>query len=286
MVNVRAALEDAFNIEPLEILINDEFLVNQIQNALKNKTYDISLNANINGANYSGGGIPVSRVSGGGILATQQSTVTDKQEYASESQSKAAEEQKSAAQINDKSAQLLSKASQEMTAFVKKFANTYYKAKSQQKELDNKVASGKTLTDKENRRLSRVSGVVRNLNPINEYLKGIFGDKVNLSKITEDAMSKVLTSLMQSNGKGSFKGELLSEDLLGLLTGLKGKYRSKYGSGIGDLLSQLVGTGGKNGTLDTMFKSFGLSSATFTQTSARDYTAPDVLKYYQSCGHY
>ena len=34
MVNVRAALEDAFNIEPLEILINDEFLVNQIQNAL------------------------------------------------------------------------------------------------------------------------------------------------------------------------------------------------------------------------------------------------------------
>lgn len=282
MVNVRAALEDAFNIEPLEILINDEFLVNQIQNALKNKTYDISLNANINGANYSGGGIPVSRVSGGGIPATQQSTATDKQEYASESQSKAAEEQKSAAQINDKSAQLLSKASQEMTAFVKKFANTYYKAKSQQKELDNKVASGKTLTDKENRRLSRVSGVVRNLNPINEYLKGIFGDKVNLSKITEDAMSKVLTSLMQSNGKGSFKGELLSEDLLGLLTGLKGKYRSKYGSGIGDLLSQLVGTGGKNGTLDTMFKSFGLSSATFTQTSARDYTAPDVLKYYQS----
>lgn len=282
MVNVRAALEDAFNIEPLEILINDEFLVNQIQNALKNKTYDISLNANINGANYSGGGIPVSRVSGGGILATQQSTVTDKQEHASESQSKAAEEQKSAAQINDKSAQLLSKASQEMTAFVKKFANTYYKAKSQQKELDNKVASGKTLTDKENRRLSRVSGVVRNLNPINEYLKGIFGDKVNLSKITEDAMSKVLTSLMQSNGKGSFKGELLSEDLLGLFTGLKGKYRSKYGSGIGDLLSQLVGTGGKNGTLDTMFKSFGLSSATFTQTSARDYTAPDVLKYYQS----
>lgn len=282
MVNVRAALEDAFNIEPLEILINDEFLVNQIQNALKNKTYDISLNANINGANYSGGGIPVSRVSGGGIPATQQSTATDKQEHASESQSKAAEEQKSAAQINDKSAQLLSKASQEMTAFVKKFANTYYKAKSQQKELDNKVASGKTLTDKENRRLSRVSGVVRNLNPINEYLKGIFGDKVNLSKITEDAMSKVLTSLMQSNGKGSFKGELLSEDLLGLLTGLKGKYRSKYGSGIGDLLSQLVGTGGKNGTLDTMFKSFGLSSATFTQTSARDYTAPDVLKYYQS----
>lgn len=282
MVNVRAALEDAFNIEPLEILINDEFLVNQIQNALKNKTYDISLNANINGANYSGGDIPVSRVSGGGIPATQQSTATDKQEYASESQSKAAEEQKSAAQINDKSAQLLSKASQEMTAFVKKFANTYYKAKSQQKELDNKVASGKTLTDKENRRLSRVSGVVRNLNPINEYLKGIFGDKVNLSKITEDAMSKVLTSLMQSNGKGSFKGELLSEDLLGLLTGLKGKYRSKYGSGIGDLLSQLVGTGGKNGTLDTMFKSFGLSSATFTQTSARDYTAPDVLKYYQS----
>lgn len=282
MVNVRAALEDAFNIEPLEILINDEFLVNQIQNALKNKTYDISLNANINGANYSGVGIPVSRVSGGGIPATQQSTATDKREYASESQSKAAEEQKSAAQINDKSAQLLSKASQEMTAFVKKFANTYYKAKSQQKELDNKVASGKTLTDKENRRLSRVSGVVRNLNPINEYLKGIFGDKVNLSKITEDAMSKVLTSLMQSNGKGSFKGELLSEDLLGLLTGLKGKYRSKYGSGIGDLLSQLVGTGGKNGTLDTMFKSFGLSSATFTQTSARDYTAPDVLKYYQS----
>lgn len=282
MVNVRAALEDAFNIEPLEILINDEFLVNQIQNALKNKTYDISLNANINGANYSGGGIPVSRVSGGGIPATQHSTATDKQEHASESQNKAAEEQKSAAQINDKSAQLLSKASQEMTAFVKKFTNTYYKAKSQQKELDNKVASGKTLTDKENRRLSRVSGVVRNLNPINEYLKGIFGDKVNLSKITEDAMSKVLTSLMQSNGKGSFKGELLSEDLLGLLAGLKGKYRSKYGSGIGDLLSQLVGTGGKNGTLDTMFKSFGLSSATFTQTSARDYTAPDVLKYYQS----
>jgi TP901 family phage tail tape measure protein len=282
MVNVRAALEDAFNIEPLEILINDEFLVNQIQNALKNKTYDISLNANINGANYSGGGIPVSRVSGGGVPVTQQSTAADKQEHASEGQSKAAEEQKSAAQINDKSAQLLSKASQEMTAFVKKFANTYYKAKSQQKELDNKVASGKTLTDKENRRLSRVSGVVRNLNPINEYLKGIFGDKVNLSKITEDAMSKVLTSLMQSNGKGSFKGELLSEDLLGLLTGLKGKYRSKYGSGIGDLLSQLVGTGGKNGTLDTMFKSFRLSSATFTQTSARDYTAPDVLKYYQS----
>ena len=282
MVNVRAALEDAFNIEPLEILINDEFLVNQIQNALKNKIYDISLNANINGANYSGGGIPVSGVSSGGVPATQQSTAADKQEHASEGQGKAAEEQKSAAQINDKSAQLLSKASQEMTAFVKKFANTYYKAKSQQKELDDKVASGKILTDKENRRLSRVSGVVKNLNPINEYLKGIFGDKVNLSKITEEAMSKVLTSLMQSNGKGSFKGELLSEDLLGLLTGLKGKYRSKYGNGIGDLLSQLVGTGGKNGTLDAMFKSFGLNSATFAQTSARDYTAPDVLKYYQS----
>ena len=282
MVNVRAALEDAFNIEPLEILINDEFLVNQIQNALKNKTYDISLNANINGANYSGGGIPVSRVSSGGVPATQQSTAADKQEHASEGQSKAAEEQKSAAQTNDKSAQLLSKASQEMTAFVKKFANTYYRAKTQQKELDDKVASGETLTDKEKRRLSRANGSIRNLTPIKEYLQSLFGDKVDLSKITEEAMSKVLTSLMQSNGKGSFKGELLSEDLLGLLTGLKGKYRSKYGNGIGDLLNQLVGTGGKNGTLDTMFKSFGLSSATFTQTSARDYTAPDVLKYYQS----
>ena len=282
MVNVRAALEDAFNIEPLEILINDEFLVNQIQNALKNKTYDISLNANINGANYSGGDIPVSRVSSGGVPATQQSTAADKQEHASESQSKAAEEQKSAAQTNDKSAQLLSKASQEMTAFVKKFANTYYRAKTQQKELDDKVASGVELNETERRRLSRANGSIRNLTPIKEYLQSLFGDKVDLSKITEEAMSKALTSLMQSNGKGSFKGELLSEDLLGLLTGLKGKYRSKYGNGIGDLLSQLVGTGGKNGTLDTMFKSFGLSSATFTQTSARDYTAPDVLKYYQS----
>lgn len=282
MVNVRAALEDAFNIEPLEILINDEFLVNQIQNALKNKTYDISLNANINGANYSGGGVPISRVSGGGISVTQQSTVTDKQEHASEGQSKAAEEQKSAAQTNDKSAQLLSKASQEMTAFVKKFANTYYRAKTQQKELDDKVASGGELNETERRRLSRANGSIRNLTPIKEYLQSLFGDKVDLSKITEEAMSKVLTSLMQSNGKGSFKGELLSEDLLGLLTGLKGKYRSKYGNGIGDLLNQLVGTGGKNGTLDAMFKSFGLNSATFAQTSARDYTAPDVLKYYQS----
>lgn len=282
MVNVRAALEDAFNIEPLEILINDEFLVNQIQNALKNKTYDISLNANINGANYSGGGIPVSRVSSGGVPATQQSTAADKQEHASEGQSKAAEEQKSAAQTNDKSAQLLSKASQEMTAFVKKFANTYYRAKTQQKELDDKVASGGELNETERRRLSRANGSIRNLTPIKEYLQSLFGDKVDLSKITEEAMSKVLTSLMQSNGKGSFKGELLSEDLLGLLTGLKGKYRSKYGNGIGDLLNQLVGTGGKNGILDIMFKSFGLSSATFTQTSARDYTAPDVLKYYQS----
>lgn len=282
MVNVRAALEDAFNIEPLEILINDEFLVNQIQNALKNKTYDISLNANINGANYSGGGVPISRVSGGGISVTQQSTAADKQERASEGQSKAAEEQKSAAQTNDKSAQLLSKASQEMTAFVKKFANTYYRAKTQQKELDDKVASGGELNETERRRLSRVNGSIRNLTPIKEYLQSLFGDKVDLSKITEEAMSKVLTSLMQSNGKGSFKGELLSEDLLGLLTGLKGKYRSKYGNGIGDLLNQLVGTGGKNGTLDAMFKSFGLNSATFAQTSARDYTAPDVLKYYQS----
>ena len=282
MVNVRAALEDAFNIEPLEILINDEFLVNQIQNALKNKTYDISLNANINGANYSGGGVPISRVSGGGISVTQQSTAADKQEHASEGQSKAAEEQKSAAQTNDKSAQLLSKASQEMTAFVKKFANTYYRAKTQQKELDDKVASGGELNETERRRLSRVNGSIRNLTPIKEYLQSLFGDKVDLSKITEEAMSKVLTSLMQSNGKGSFKGELLSEDLLGLLTGLKGKYRSKYGNGIGDLLNQLVGTGGKNGTLDAMFKSFGLNSATFAQTSARDYTAPDVLKYYQS----
>jgi TP901 family phage tail tape measure protein len=282
MVNVRAALEDAFNIEPLEILINDEFLVNQIQNALKNKTYDISLNANINGANYSGGGVQISRVSGGGISVTQQSTATDKQEHASEGQSKAAEEQKSAAQTNDKSAQLLSKASQEMTAFVKKFANTYYRAKTQQKELDDKVASGGELNETERRRLSRANGSIRNLTPIKEYLQSLFGDKVDLSKITEEAMSKVLTSLMQSNGKGSFKGELLSEDLLGLLTGLKGKYRSKYGNGIGDLLNQLVGTGGKNGTLDAMFKSFGLNSATFAQTNARDYTAPDVLKYYQS----
>ena len=281
MINVRAALEDAFNIEPLEILINDEFLVNQIQNALKNKTYDISLNANINGANYSNVGIPVSGV-GGSIPATQQVATADKQERASDGQSKAAEKQKSAAQTNDKSAQLLSKASQEMTAFVKKFANTYYNAQRQQKELNSKVSSGETLTDKEQRRLSRVSGVVKNLNPIHEYLKGIFGDKVDLSKITEESMSKVLTSLMQSNGKGSFKGELLSEDLLGLLTGLKGKYRSKYGNGIGDLLDQLVGKSGKNGTLDAMFKSFGLTSATFNQTSSRDYTAPDVLKYYQS----
>ena len=282
MINVRAALEDAFNIEPLEILINDEFLVNQIQNALKNKTYDISLNANINGANYSNVGIPISGV-GGSIPATQQVATADKQERASDGQSKAAEKQKSAAQTNDKSAQLLSKASQEMTAFVKKFANTYYNAQRQQKELNSKVSSGETLTDKEQRRLSRVSGVVKNLNPIHEYLKGIFGDKVDLSKITEESMSKVLTSLMQSNGKGSFKGELLSEDLLGLLTGLKGKYRSKkYGNGIGDLLSQLVGINGKNGTLDAMFKSFGLTSATFNQTSSRDYTAPDVLKYYQS----
>lgn len=282
MSNIRVALEDAFNIEPLEILINDEFLVNQIQNALKNKTYDISLNANINGANYSNVGIPISGV-GGSIPTTQQVVTADKQERASDGQSKAAEKQKSAAQTNDKSAQLLSKASQEMTAFVKKFANTYYNAQRQQKELNSKVSSGEALTDKEQRRLSRVSGVVKNLNPIHEYLKGIFGDKVDLSKITEESMSKVLTSLMQSNGKGSFKGELLSEDLLGLLTGLKGKYRSKkYGNGIGDILSQLVGINGKNGTLDAMFKSFGLTSATFNQTSSRDYTAPDVLKYYQS----
>lgn len=279
MINVRAALEDAFNIEPLEILINDEFLVNQIQNALKNKTYDISLNASINGISSSGGGIHVV----GGVAAKEEQNISaDKQERASEGQSKAAEKQKSAAQTNDKSAQLLSKASQEMTAFVKKFANTYYNAQRQQKELNSKVSSGETLTDKEQRRLSRVSGVVKNLNLIHEYLKGIFGDKVDLSKITEESMSKVLTSLMQSNGKGSFNGELLSEDLLGLLTGLKGKYRSKYGNGIGDLLNQLVGKSGKNGTLDAMFKSFGLTSATFNQTSSRDYTAPDVLKYYQS----
>lgn len=279
MSNVRTALEDAFNIKPLEILINDEFLVNQIQNALKNKAYDISLNASINGISSSGGGIPVV----GGVAAKEEQNISaDKQERASEGQSKAAEKQKSAAQTNDKSAQLLSKASQEMAAFVKKFANTYYNAQRQQKELNSKVSSGETLTDKEQRRLSRVNGVVKNLNPIHEYLKGIFGDKVDLSKITEESMSKVLTSLMQSNGKGSFKGELLSEDLLGLLTGLKGKYRSKYGNGIGDLLDQLVGKSGKNGTLDAMFKSFGLTSATFNQTSSRDYTAPDVLKYYQS----
>lgn len=282
MVNVRAALEDAFNIEPLEILINDEFLVNQIQNALKNKTYDISLNANINGANYPSGAIPGFGAGGWHISIPEQTITADEQENVSGTKNKAAEEQKSAVQTNNKSAQLLLKASQEMTAFVKKFANTYYRAKSQQKELDDKVASGETLTDKEKRRLSRVSGVVKNLNPINEYLKGIFGDNVDLSKITEEAMSKVLTGLMQSNGKGSFKGELLSEDLLGFLTGLKGKYRSKYGNGIGDLLGQLVGNGGKNGTLDAMFKSFGLNSATFAQTSARDYAAPDTLKYYQS----
>lgn len=282
MVNVRAALEDAFNIEPLEILINDEFLVNQIQNALKNKTYDISLNANINGVNYPSGAIPVFGAGGRHISIPEQTITADEQENVSGTKNKAAEEQKSAVQTNNKSAQLLLKASQEMTAFVKKFANTYYRAKSQQKELDDKVASGETLTDKEKRRLSRVSGVIKNLNPINEYLKGIFGDNVDLSKITEEAMSKVLTGLMQSNGKGSFKGELLSEDLLGFLTGLKGKYRSKYGNGIGDLLGQLVGNGGKNGTLDAMFKSFGLNSATFAQTSARDYAAPDTLKYYQS----
>lgn len=282
MVNVRAALEDAFNIEPLEILINDEFLVNQIQNALKNKTYDISLNANINGVNYPSGAIPVFGAGGWHISIPEQTITADEQENVSGTKNKAAEEQKSAVQTNNKSAQLLLKASQEMTAFVKKFANTYYRAKSQQKELDDKVASGETLTDKEKRRLSRVSGVIKNLNPINEYLKGIFGDNVDLSKITEEAMSKVLTGLMQSNGKGSFKGELLSEDLLGFLTGLKGKYRSKYGNGIGDLLGQLVGNGGKNGTLDAMFKSFGLNSATFAQTSARDYAAPDTLKYYQS----
>ena len=306
---VRSSVEDAFNEKPLDLFFNNETIERQIENILKNHTYDISLNGVFKGFSTPNGGVPITpsgfgssvQTTGGGIVppngsspvstsgqssdeikaSGQQMKASDGQAQAAESQERAAENQAKAAKDNVKNITLMSKGTSEMTAFVHTFAKKYYKTNKAKEPLENKEKSGEKLTEKEEKRLKSLHTTIRNLTPINEYLKGIFGDKFNeLYKITEESVAETLTSLAENNGIGGFKGELVPETFTELFDGLKGKYRSaKYKNGIGDLLEPLVG---KNGTLSTLFKSFGLNPSTFQQVNQRDYVAPEVLKYYQS----
>ena len=284
--NINTAFETLFNENPIQLYVDGEFLINQIETILKSRTFNIS--ANISGATYSGGTISVS---GGGAptsntsSAETQSSAANTQAGAAEDQSKAASEnlgaadtqydaakdQKAASTENSKSAVLMSKTVAQLTAFAKSFGETYYKALSKQKAMNDKIAKGEEVND---RTVKMTNGKVAKLSPMANYLQNIFGEDTDLSKMTEEYVRNVLTGLLQKNTKtGGFKGELLGSDLSDLSGKWKGSYKNQTA-----LLSPLLG---KSGTLESLFKSLGLSTISGNEKINRDYNAPEMLKFYQ-----
>lgn len=284
--NITSAMEALFNEQPLKLYVDGEFLIGEIEKVLNSKTFNIS--ANISGATYSGGTIPVS---GGGAptsntsAAETQSSAANTQAGAAEDQSKAASEnlgaadtqsdaakdQKAASTENSKSAVLMSKTVAQLTAFAKSFGETYYKALSKQKAMNDKIAKGEEVND---RTVKMTNGKVAKLSPMANYLQNIFGEDTDLSKMTEEYVRNVLTGLLQKNTKtGGFKGELLGSDLSDLSGKWKGSYKNQTA-----LLFPLLG---KSGTLESLFKSLGLSTISGNEKINRDYNAPEMLKFYQ-----
>ena len=211
--NITSAMEALFNEQPLKLYVDGEFLIGEIEKVLNSKTFNIS--ANIAGATYSGGAIPVS---GGGTptsntsAAETQSSAANTQAGAAEDQSKAAfenlgaadtqsdaaKDQKAASTENSKSAVLMSKTVAQLTAFAKSFGETYYKALSKQKAMNDKIAKGEEVND---RTVKMTNGKVAKLSPMANYLQNIFGEDTDLSKMTEEYVRNVLTGLLQKNTK-------------------------------------------------------------------------------------
>lgn len=284
--NITSAMEALFNEQPLKLYVDGEFLIGEIEKVLNSKTFNIS--ANISGATYSGGAVPV--LSGGAqafstsaadtqssAANTQTSAASDQSKAASENlgaadaQSDAARDQKIASTENSKSAVLMSKTVAQLTAFAKNFGETYYKSLSKQKAMNDKIAKGEEVSD---RTVKMTNGKVAKLSPMANYLQNIFGEDTDLSKMTEEYVRNVLTGLLQKNTKtGGFKGELLGSDLSDLSGKWKGSYKNQTA-----LLSPLLG---KNGTLESLFKSLGLSTISGNEKINRDYNAPEMLKFYQ-----
>lgn len=284
--NITSAMEALFNEQPLKLYVDGEFLIGEIEKVLNSKTFNIS--ANISGATYSGGAVPV--LSGGAqafstsaadtqssAANTQASAASDQSKAASENlgaadtQSDAAKDQKAASTENSKSTALMSKTVAQLTAFAKSFGETYYKALSKQKAMNDKITKGEEVSD---RTVKMTNGKVAKLSPMANYLQNIFGEDTDLSKMTEEYVKNVLTGLLQKNTKtGGFKGELLESDLSGLLGKWKGSYKNQTA-----LLSPLLG---KSGTLESLFKSLGLSTISGNEKINRDYNAPEMLKFYQ-----
>lgn len=284
--NITSAMEALFNEQPLKLYVDGEFLIGEIEKVLNSKTFNIS--ANISGATYSGGAVPV--LSGGAqafstsaadtqssAANTQASAASDQSKAASENlgaadaQSDAARDQKIASTENSKSAVLMSKTVAQLTAFAKNFGETYYKSLSKQKAMNDKIAKGEEVSD---RTVKMTNGKVAKLSPMANYLQNIFGEDTDLSKMTEEYVRNVLTGLLQKNTKtGGFKGELLGSDLSDLSGKWKGSYKNQTA-----LLSPLLG---KNGTLESLFKSLGLSTISGNEKINRDYNAPEMLKFYQ-----
>lgn len=284
--NITSAMEALFNEQPLKLYVDGEFLIGEIENVLNSKTFNIS--ANISGATYSGGVMPVL---GSGVTTssasaadtqssaanTQASAASDQSKAASENlgaadaQSDAARDQKMASTENSKSAVLMSKTVAQLTAFAKNFGETYYKSLSKQKAMNDKIAKGEEVSD---RTVKMTNGKVAKLSPMANYLQNIFGEDTDLSKMTEEYVRNVLTGLLQKNTKtGGFKGELLGSDLSDLSGKWKGSYKNQTA-----LLSPLLG---KSGTLESLFKSLGLSTISGNEKINRDYNAPEMLKFYQ-----
>lgn len=284
--NITSAMEALFNEQPLKLYVDGEFLIGEIENVLNSKTFNIS--ANISGATYSGGVMPVL---GSGVTTssasaadtqssaanTQASAASDQSKAASENlgaadaQSDAARDQKIASTENSKSAVLMSKTVSQLTAFAKNFGETYYKSLSKQKAMNDKIAKGEEVSD---RTVKMTNGKVAKLSPMANYLQNIFGEDTDLSKMTEEYVRNVLTGLLQKNTKtGGFKGELLGSDLSDLSGKWKGSYKNQTA-----LLSPLLG---KSGTLESLFKSLGLSTISGNEKINRDYNAPEMLKFYQ-----
>lgn len=284
--NITSAMEALFNEQPLKLYVDGEFLIGEIEKVLNSKTFNIS--ANISGATYSGGAVPV--LSGGAqafstsaadtqssAANTQASAASDQSKAASENlgaadaQSDAARDQKIASTENSKSAVLMSKTVAQLTAFAKNFGETYYKSLSKQKAMNDKIAKGEEVSD---RTVKMTNGKVAKLSPMANYLQNIFGEDTDLSKMTEEYVRNVLTGLLQKNTKtGGFKGELLGSDLSDLSGKWKGSYKNQTA-----LLSPLLG---KSGTLESLFKSLGLSTISGNEKINRDYNAPEMLKFYQ-----
>ena len=283
--NITSAMEALFNEQPLKLYVDGEFLIGEIEKILNSKTFNIA--ANISGATYSGGFIPISGgAPASGISAaavqssaasTQVNAAADQSKAASDNvgaadaQSDAARDQKDASTTNSKSAALMSKAVAQFAAFTKSFGETYYKSLSKQKAMNDKIARGEEVSDRATR---MTNGRVAKLTPMANYLQDIFGKDTDLSKITEEYVRNILTGLLQKNSKtGGFKGELLGSDLSDLFGKWKGSYKNQTA-----LLSPLLG---KGGTFESLFKSLGLSTISSNEKINRDYNAPKMLEFYQ-----